>query len=276
MKSVKEEYKQFLNTSYGINCYNEFKAILYSAPDSLIEKFNSKFLSNDFIPSKQTLNICDIGGGDGKRIIQILDFLHKKYNKSFHLDFIEQSQFFCNSFKANNNTIRPFSSIIVQNKLFENSILKRKYDFIFLIHSIFTFQNTSTIDRLLSLTNSDGKIILFSNAHDSFLDKLKKELDQEYVDNRLEINDIKNILKNFNISYQSHSFYTKWIIPEKEFDTKIDIILEWLSLGQYNNYSSKRKNELYDLIYKLTEFHNGKYYFKENEEIIIFHGKYPT
>lgn len=273
MESVKDEYKQFLNTPYGVSCYNEFKSILYSNPDSLINRFNNEFFSSDFVPDKNTLNICDIGGGDGKRIIQILQYLNQNFNNNFYLDFIEQSEIFCSSFIKSKNLIQSFSRVTIQNRLFEDAVLNKKYDFIFLIHSIFSLQNPSSINRLLSLVNSDGKIILFSNAQNSFLYILKKELDQEYPDQRLEIDDVKNNLKKMNIKFHSYNFFTNWTINKNEFRTNIIVILEWLSLGKYKYFSDNRKNKLFNLILSLSEYKNEKYHFKENEEIVIIHEK---
>jgi Methyltransferase domain len=269
LESVKSEYKGFLNTLHGVKRYNEFKTILYSNPDSLINRFNCDFLNREFVPNKETLNICDIGGGDGKRIIQILQYLNQTYNNHFFLDFIEQSDIFCNSFIKSKSVIQSFSRVEVQNRLFEDSILNKKYDFIFLIHSIFTFQNPGSINKLLSFLNANGKIILFSNAQGSFLGMLKKILDNVYDDKRLEINDVKKNLKTLEINFQSSSFNTKWRIHSNDFKTKTDIILDWLSLGNFNKFSNDRKDEIYSMIIDSTEYINDEYWFKEKEEIIV-------
>ena len=70
MKSVKDEYKKFLQTSNGTKIYNSFKDILYTKSDSLVSYFNNNILK-DVLPSQKQINICDIGGGDAKRIIDI-------------------------------------------------------------------------------------------------------------------------------------------------------------------------------------------------------------
>jgi len=270
--SVKTEYKNFLNTKEGAALYNKFKRILYGEPDSLIEYFNCNFLTDKFVPHREKLNICDVGGGDGKRIMQILGFLHKKYSKYFHLDLIEQSSVFCRSFENNLNKITPYSTVNIQNCLFEEVNFSRKYDFIFLIHSIYTLKDSNNILKLLQSLNPDGKIILFSNAEDSFLGALKKELDKGYSDKRFEINNIKESLNNFSISYNSYNFYTKWSIAEKDVYSRMLIILQWLSLGRFSSFSEHRKQEIFDLIFDMATSKNGKYYFKEKEEIIIIYG----
>ncbi len=272
MLSVKTEYKNFLNTKAGTALYNEFKRILYGEPDSLIEYFNHHFLTDKFVPRKKDLNICDIGGGDGKRIIQILKFLHEKYDKRFHLDFIEQSSVFCQSFQNSLHKVTPYSTVNIQNCLFEEANFTRKYDFIFLIHSIFSLKDSSNILKLLQLLNPGGKIILFSNAADSFLGIMKKELDKEYPDKRFEINHLKESLNRLSVNYRSHHFYTEWSIPEKKVYPEILTILQWLSLDRFSSFPESRKQEVFDLILNMATFKNGKYYFKEKEEIVIIFG----
>ncbi len=271
MLSIKRKYKSFLSSKEGTGLYNDFKNILYGHPDSLIAYFNHHFLSDEFVPRKRELNICDIGGGDGKRIIQILKFLHERYNKRFHLDFIEQSSVFCQSFQNNLHKITPYSAVNIQNCLFEEAIFTRKYDLIFLIHSIFSLKDSSNILKLLQLLNPGGKIILFSNAADSFLGILKKELDKGYPDKRFEINHVKESLNRLSINYRSFQFYTEWSIPQKEVYPKILTILQWLSLDRFSLFPEYRKQEIFDLVFSMATFKNGKYYFKEKEEIVIIY-----
>ena len=272
MLSIKRKYKSFLSSKEGTGLYNDFKNILYGHPDSLIEYFKHHFLTDKFVPHSKKLNICDVGGGDGKRIIQILEFLHEKYNKQFHLDFIEQSSVFCKAFETNLHKITPYSTVNIQNCLFEEANFTRKYDFIFLIHSIFSLQDSSNILKLLQLLNSNGKIILFSNAADSFLGILKKELDKEYPDKRFEINHVKESLNRLSINYRSYQFYTEWSIPQKEVYPKILTILQWLSLDRFSSFPESRKQEIFDLILNMATFQNGRYYFKEKEEVVIIYG----
>jgi hypothetical protein len=269
MSSIKTKYKDFLNTTEGVIRYNEFKSILYSVPDSLIDHFNQLILTPEFIPQKKIISICDIGGGDGKRVIQILNYLHQRFDLKFQLDFIEQSYMFCKSFELINETIKPFTQIFTQNCLFENANFKNKYDFIFLIHSIFALKDAKTTNFLHSLLNENGRIIIFSNAQDSFLGILKKVLDQDYNDRRLEIDDIKQNLHLLEIDFEQISFDTEWEIDQIDFTIKIEIILDWLSMGRFKNFSQKRKNEVYNQIIELSIFNGGKFYFKEKEAVLV-------
>jgi hypothetical protein len=273
MTSIKKQYNLFLNTEYGIKSYNEFKDILYSPSDSLIQTFNNKILPIllENIQTKKIFRICDIGGGDGKRIVNIISFL-KNTIPSFHcqLDFVEQSKLFCQSFSTKFKEIEMICNTTVFNDLFENVELpEQSYDFAFLIHSIFAFDDENSVNKILSLINSEGKVIFFSNANNSFLASLKISLDEDYDDNRFEINDLKSILKKNGIIYTDIIFDTKFIIKEHEIDLFADKILYWLSLSKYADFTHKKRNRIKNTLKSLGKKQEDIYYFIEKEELLI-------
>lgn len=79
MKSVKETYRQFLNTDAGIKFYHDFKEILYSPADSLVQTIDNLVLQHLPYMDQDYLEVCDTGGGDGRRISRILRYLHEKF-----------------------------------------------------------------------------------------------------------------------------------------------------------------------------------------------------
>jgi len=274
MQSIKKEYNSFLNTEKGARAYNDFKNILYKSSDSLIETINEnviRLLVNS--EEKKTIKVCDIGGGDGKRIIHILKYLNGLCDDlTFQLDLIEQSKPFCESFRQKKGEIETFCEVNIINDLFENVELQaNSYDIVFLIHSIFAFEDEISINRIHSLINNTGKIIFISNACDSFLAKLKKYLDKDYKDERFEIDKLESILRVNNIGFEKHFFDTKFQIPACDTEKKTDKILNWLSLGRYNSdFSTDEQIEAKKYLLSLKEKEEGEnLHFTEKEILLI-------
>lgn len=269
MKSVKDEYKIYLQTIAGTEIYRSFKEILYSKNDSLVSYFNNEILK-DILPEQKQIKICDIGSGDAKRLISIGSFiksLHK--NESLFLDMIEQSSEFCNQARNNLSKENPFNDFNIINQLFENQALESDYDLIFLIHSIFAFKDSTSINKVFDGLSNDGKVVLFSNAEDSFLANLKESIDNNFIDSRLEINTVEELLVKNKIGFDKFQFNTEWSISYQDFEAKINILLEWLSLGHFKNFSSAQKNAIYSLIIDLARSENEYYHFTEKEVILV-------
>ena len=74
--SIKSAYRQFLDTQRGAQTYDEFKRILYGNEDSLVQTLNNIVLQKLPAISRDEVAVCDIGGGNGKRIKRTLAFLH--------------------------------------------------------------------------------------------------------------------------------------------------------------------------------------------------------
>src|SRR5437016_4612899 len=220
--SIKEAYKQFLNTEDGVRAYEQFKQILYTADDSLVQTLNNTVLQHLPAISTDVLNVCDIGGGDGRRITKILEFLHDKFALRFNLDFVEQSSALMRAFNA--GEVAAFTDIHKFATLFENADLPGDYDFVFLIHSIFAIQNGSAVDKVLSLPNSRGTIVAVSNAKDSFLAGLKRLLDVDYDDCRFEITDFVKILEDRALPFRQMQLETKWAVRKEGLSQETEAI----------------------------------------------------
>src|SRR5215470_5734275 len=127
MKSIRKTYCQFLNTDIGAKTYNKFKDILYTEEDSLVQTLNNHILQNLPVLQRPILNVCDIGGGDGKRVTLILQYLHAKFQERFSLDFIEQSGLYVKAFDP--TVLSSFCEPRKHHALFESVLLpERSYD----------------------------------------------------------------------------------------------------------------------------------------------------
>jgi hypothetical protein len=267
MTTLKEKYRQFLNTERGAHVYNDFKRILYTTEDSLVQTLDNDLLQDLPLVRKDFLRICDIGGGDGRRIIQILKYLREKFHIRFHVDFVEQSRPYINAFDS--KRIHDFTTISMFHDLFENVSLSGNYDLVFLIHSIFAFQNSKAIDKVMSLPNKDGKVVIVSNSPSSFLAGLKSLIDREYADKRYEIDQVCRDLDDTGLQYCDMSFQTKWASGTDSYVDDVNTILEWLSLGEFNSFGAEKKESVFNYIAKNSIEVNGRTYFTEEEIVVV-------
>jgi|SRR6267143_5937024 len=267
MQSIKEAYRKFLNTDYGAQLYNSFKDILYGGEDSLVQILNNNVLQNLPLVQKESLEVCDIGGGDGKRISHILRFLHSKFDLRFRLDFIEQSKQYVDAFDT--GPLDSFCETTRFHALFEDVALQSHYDLVFLIQSIFAFENRNAVDKVLSLPHSDGAIIVVSNAPHSFLGSLKLLVDEGYGDNRYEIDHLERGLEKRDVSFSKFEFKTKWTIDKSRYDREIGTLLEWISLGTYSKFSSDKKRLIEVYLSNNTVRKGERTFFSEDEIVLM-------
>jgi hypothetical protein len=267
-KSVKERYRGFLNTPRGADIYRDFKRILYTSGDSLIQTLDTQILEHLLVSSRSPLRICDIGGGDGGRVLRIISFLQEKFHGQVELDFVEQSSLYVEEFKRR----RPESicRFNIYEGLFEQApISANKYDLVLLIHSIFAFESGDAVDKVLSLPVRHGKIVVVSNNPDSFLGQLKKLVDEGDDDQRYEIDDLQRELVERGIPFQEFRFATEWAISNQNWQLEIDLILEWISLGQFETFSPPRRKSILAYIESMTRKEGDLRFFSEDEVIMV-------
>jgi hypothetical protein len=267
LPSIRLAYRQFLNTELGAQAYERFKRILYTDDDSLVQSLNNTVLQHLPVIARNVLKVCDIGGGDGRRIREIMKFLHEKFDLRFTLDFVEQSSYLMRSF--NSDDISSFTATHNFEMLFEDAKLAGGYDLVFLIHSIFAFESDLAVDKVLSLPNAEGTIVIVSNAQDSFLAGLKKILDAGYEDNRFEITDLVKILEDRALPFQQVVFETKWAVRKDALLQEIEVILNWLSLGSCKNLTDDRRNEVWQYVEENSSDLGQRVLFSESEVILL-------
>ena len=269
-QSVKDAYLKYLNTERGTYIYNEFKKILYSKEDTLTKYLNHNYLLNFLKSRSGILKVGDIGGGDGRRVLNIMEFCYRNLGIKFQLDFIEQSSIFVRQFEKllSERDTSFLDTVNITNNLFEKVELPpASYDVVLLIHSIFAFEKGKAVDKILSLRNTNGNVLVISNAAASFLGGLKEIIDDEYEDCRYEIEDLAQELKSKAINYQDYCFNTKWTINSPTnliTSPEIQVILEWISLGKYPTYSYSKKERLQEYIESKTlDIHGGISFIEE-------------
>ena len=266
MLKVKDKYKSYLQTRIGINKYNAFKTILYSDKDTLTETLFRNHISK--LKLAKTISICDVGGGDGKRIADLAIKINNQFHCKIQLDFIEQSSLMCSDFETffYNNDI--FSEAEIHTAEVEDTFLKNDYDIVFLIHSIFCFADFSVFQKVFDRVKSGGVLYVVSNSSDSFLAKLKNKLDFSYQDKRYEIKDLISDLQLHNIHYSTDNFKTDWALNNNEAEEKLSVILDWLSLGEFKSFDTSRQKELINLAKQFSMKSENQLHFSEDEEVL--------
>ncbi len=267
LPSIRLAYRQFLNTELGAIAYERFKRDLYTEDDSLVQFLNNGVLQNLTVIQRDVLDVCDIGGGNGKRIRNILKFLYEKFGMRFSLDFVEQSSYLMHSFDPHD--ISPFTTTKKFEMLFENASLARGYDLVFLIHSIFAFENDLAVNKVLSLPNKGGAVVVVSNAQDSFLAGLKRLLDVGYEDGRFEIEDLLTVFTARGIETQEIPFETKWAIPKGKLAEHIKTLLDWLSLGRLADIGEDNEKRVREYIHQNSIDLGERVLFTERESIVV-------
>jgi hypothetical protein len=267
LPSIRLAYRQFLNTELGAAAYERFKCDLYTDDDSLVQTLNNSVLQYLPVIKRDVLSVCDIGGGNGKRIRNILRFLHKKFGLLFTLDFVEQSSYMMHSFDPGD--ISSFTETQEFEMLFEDASLAGGYDLVFLIHSIFAFESDAAVDKVLALPNSGGTIIAVSNEQDSFLAGLKRILDVGYDDSRFEISDLLRILEERNVEVQTIPFETRWAVSKDELARHTAALLEWLSLGRHACIGRDIEEQVREYIDQNSVDIGQRILFSERELIVV-------
>lgn len=271
MKSIKQAYREFLNTALGSDAYRRFKRILYSSQDSLVQMLDTQIL--EVLPSAQhsIVRVCDIGAGDGERAMRILAFLNAKFHNRFELDLVEQSSHYVR--RARRRRPRRFCKLRVLHAFFERTALPRShYDLILLIHSIFALENGKAIGKVLSLRKPNGKVVVVSNAPNSFLGGLKSLMDTDFEDKRYEIDDLQRSLRKSGIRYYTWSFETQWAIERRNWKRSTDTILDWISLGRYRSFDRQRKRRICAYIADKSKAEADRVMFREKEIVVVIPG----
>jgi hypothetical protein len=265
--SIKRAYKDFLNTECGALAYARFKKILYTEDDSLVQSLNNNVLQYLPLAVDDCLDVCDIGGGDGKRIRRILRYLHDKFALRFNLDFVEQSSWLIQSFDV--NEISGFTNVHKFEMPFEAVELRGAYQLVLLIHSIFAFQDESTIEKVLTLAKPRGNMIVVSNAENSFLGGLKRILDANFSDRRFEIQDLRRFLDDRGILVQETHCETRWALTADSLTTGVEAIVNWLSLGRWKDLVESRKREIWRYVADNSSEVGQRIIFSEDEVILV-------
>jgi len=139
---------------------------------------------------------------------------------------------------------------------------------VFLIHSIFAFENDKTIDKVLSLRRDSGNVVVVSNSPDSFLGGLKRIVDEELSEKRFELDDVEQALHKLGVTYERSRTCTEWAIEKKTWKHDMEIIWNWISLGRYHSLSDRRKIEVEEYVRDSGVPDGLRTFFREEEAVL--------
>jgi hypothetical protein len=266
--SIRQLYRDFVNSQRGAAVYKRFKRILYSERDSLVAQVCTSILPRLPAVRRERVQLCDVGGGDGERIIAIVDHLHRRSRNACDVDFVEQSRVYTDDFAR--KTKPPFLRATIHFGLFEDvSLPPRAYDVVFLIHSIFAFANGAAIEKVLGLVRDDGSAVVVSNAPDSFLAGLKRLVDADFDDARYEIGDLSRSLDAYGVRYSIDTFETVWNIEHHRWGEDLAVILDWISLGRFASFDEGRSREIERYILDASVETSTGRSFSEKEVVLV-------
>jgi hypothetical protein len=146
--SAKEKYLAYVGSQAGYDSYNRFKSFLYGEEDSLVGKLYQDVLK----PMLQkhagdTFSLCDIGGGDGRRLVSLLQKARVDFPRvRFEVDFVEPSPAGFGMAEGAIARVQGSATVRAQRATLEKAKLRpANYDLVLLIHSIFTFSSDESI-----------------------------------------------------------------------------------------------------------------------------------
>lgn len=244
MQDEKVQYKKYLNDRKGADQYNEFKKILYGQPDSLVVKIFAFLFP--FVKKRKNLKILDVGGGDGKRLRQLIDLLKSK-NIDVSATLVEPSKTFTDdcrqAVKGSHYDIKIVRSLIEDYKTTE------KFDLILMIHSFYSFRDFPIFEKMSSMLERGGRLIIIGNDADSFLAKLKRITGRRRKGSRKDIDFIFSELKRNKFKYKVKK--EKTIFDDCLKDGKLtadgQLIVSWIALSDYSQIPPDMKKEILEL-----------------------------
>lgn len=273
LKSAKEIYKDFTNTSEWVSCYNErFKKWLYNNKEetSYNVQHDSLVIGISWLiqnSKKEVKTILDVGGLDGQRIYALIK---KMSLEPKEVTIVEPSQGWKDLYKRLFDHAKLPFQIEFINTIFENaSLCWKMYDRIFFIHSIYTFPDDARVGKLDNALSKDGEAYIVTNDRSSFLAQLKHLLDRELDEKRYELDDVLGALQSRNMNVVQHSFTTTFSIEERDFDVFYDNLVMWLSQGRYKGFADIEKSAIKEYVIKSAIYKDGAYAFSEQELLLI-------
>jgi len=188
-------------TLYNRN-YNIFLGYLKNTnqKEVLINKIKSKIKNKIKKRKKDIFTFTDIGAGDGRVTLKIINFLKNKVN--LKVNYIEPSKNLINIFKKNN----PPNFVKYINRKFQDIELPSS-DFILSSHSIYYSDNFQEfINSIIKSLNKSGIALIIKNNPKSEDIILKKNLIKKEKAKKIKPKiyfDIINYLKQNNIKFES-------------------------------------------------------------------------
>ncbi len=240
-ESAKEKYKEYLNTSEGVEAYNKFKEIMYDNPDSLITRLFD-YVSPQIKNKK--LNILDVGGGDAKRLKFLMRLL-EAIGVSSKATVVEQSEAFINDLKSSLSDHKLGYEIKPIHSTFEDYQSKEKFDLILFIHSIYSFNDTLYLEKTKKLLKDGGSAIFVVNDKNSFLAGLKDILDDSFAVKRKNIESLRKEIseEGFVVKVKTSSTSFNNCLRDDKFTDDSRLIVSWIAMKEFDQIAKEQADK---------------------------------
>src|SRR5262245_49492533 len=91
---IQEDYLNFIGSDRGVDCYGRFKKLIYGEADCLVDAVLD-ILFKHLDSSRVYSRVCDLGGGDGLRVLKLIQSLRLHEKSQVTYTCIEQSAALC-------------------------------------------------------------------------------------------------------------------------------------------------------------------------------------
>ncbi len=272
--SARSQYLSYLDSSAGYDTYNQFKKYLYGENDFLVQKIYDDVLAPVLSKGHRgVFRMCDIGGGDGKRMVSLLQKAHTNFPKiRFEVLFVEPSKYAFSQAKKSFLQVAEFAQFQGQNCIFENADLRNgQYDFVLFIHSIFTFSNQTNIAKMCNLKRKSGLVLVVSNSEKTFMSKLNQRMHKPFVEKRYETPTFLEDLVKAKVFYKAKEKPNIFFVAKNDFHVFAETVLTWSSMRRYFDFNIQQKIALHDFVLSLSLLSDESgHWFEETEVFITF------
>jgi len=216
--------------------------------------------------NKSDLSIIDGGCGPGITINHALDGLLGKYNAT--IDAIDSSKSALDAYRSNFEK-RPNLLGDIHHGTIEDTVIKKKYDVLLAIHSLYSYDITK-IKKLYDLVDNNGIGIITMQSKDGDMIKVMNlsELSSEKI-----FEDVAGAFKDngisTNVSYHEGHLDVTDIIKE-HMNENAKKLMSWLMFTPYDQMSEELRENVKNLTRKLSTKKNDEFYLCNRSGLLVF------
>jgi SAM-dependent methyltransferase len=158
MSDVKKQYIKYLDSPEGADKYNKFKKILYGKKDTLVLRLFGVIFPK--FKGRKKLSILDVGGGDGKRLMHMMELFDGKHVETKAV-LVEPSKTFTENCKKEAKKLSR--DVCVLRMKFEDFSTTEKFDLVIFVHSIYTFSDGQYLKKAMLMLAKGGILVIVAN-----------------------------------------------------------------------------------------------------------------
>ncbi|MBI4170094.1 MAG: methyltransferase domain-containing protein [Candidatus Aenigmarchaeota archaeon] len=241
-------FEKFLDSAYGrrtISLFDKEKSQIENPPKFIISRFHGKIKPKNYL---------DIGGGTGKRTVEIIKGLGCR-----HTDFLEPSK------RASDEFVKLAKShgvgnISIIRSSFEDFSRAKKYDFITSIHSWY-YIDLESLQKLYKMLAPSGIACIFIDSKDDTIKRMQDICEIVFLNkpsNNAE--DICKYLEKRGIKYSVYNYdgVLSGLLKNNNFTQRARIIASLVAYRKWSKISASVKQKILEL-FRETDQGHGTY-----------------